>query len=127
MIRHPSALAVAMLLASGCSNACRNDIASIAAAPGGKHQVAMFTRNCGATTGNSTQVSVLGVDEPPTAAGNAFVADRGTVATAWGGPWAEVVWLGPNRLLIRYDSRARVLLKAPRAGSVTISYQPVTR
>ena len=127
MTRRLTALALAMALTSGCSNACRNDIVSIAAAPGGKRQVAMFTRNCGATTGNSTQVSVLGANEAPTAAGNAFVADRGTVATAWGGPWAEVVWLGPTRLLIRYDSRARVFLKAPRVGSVTISYQPVTR
>ena len=127
MRRQLTVPAVAMLLAGGCSNACRNDIVSIAAAPGGKRQVAMFTRDCGATTENSTQVSVLGIDEAPTAAGNAFVADRGTVATAWGGPWAEVVWLGPNRLLIRYDSRARVFLKAVRAGNVTISYQPVAR
>lgn len=127
MIRRLTVAAVAILLAGGCSDACRNDIVSIAAAPGGKRQVAMFTRDCGATTGKSTQVSVLGIDEAPIAAGNAFVADRGTVATAWGGPWAEVAWLGPNRLLIRYDSRARVFLKAARIGDVAISYQPVTR
>jgi hypothetical protein len=118
---------VVMLLASGCGNACRNDVVSIAAAPGGKRQVAMFARDCGATTGHSTQVSVLAIDEAPTAAGNAFVADRGTVATAWGGPWTEVAWLAPDRLLIRYDSQARIFLKAPRVGGVEISYQPVTR
>lgn len=127
MIRHLTVPAVAMLLASGCSDVCRNDIVSIAAAPGGRRQVAMFARDCGATTGHSTQISVLGSDEAPIAAGNAFVADQGTVATAWGGPWAEVAWLAPDRLLIRYDSRARVFLKVPRVRDVTISYQPVTR
>ena len=71
-----------LLLAGGCAGACRNDVVAIAPAPDGKHQVAMFSRDCGATTGHSTQVSVLASDEPPTQAANAFVADGGTVATA---------------------------------------------
>lgn len=118
---------MAMLLAGGCSNACRNEVVSIATAPGGKHQVAMFSRDCGATTGYSTQVSVLDTGDAPTGAGNALVADGGTVATAWGGPWVEVAWLGPQRLLIRYDSRARIFQKPERVDGVAISYQAVMR
>jgi len=117
----------AILLAGGCSQACRNDVVSLAAAPGGKHQVAMFSRDCGATTSHSTQVSVVRADDAPTDAANAFAADGGTVATAWGGPWTEVAWLAPDRLLIRYDSRARILRKAARVDDVAISYQPVVR
>jgi hypothetical protein len=120
-------LVVAMLLAGGCSNTCRNEVVSIATAPGGKHQVAMFSRDCGATTGYSTQVSVLDTGDAPTGAGNALVADGGTVATAWGGPWVEVAWLGPDRLLIRYDSRARIFQKPGSVDGVAISYQAVVR
>ncbi|HEX7848523.1 MAG TPA: hypothetical protein VF485_02205 [Sphingomonas sp.] len=116
-----------VLLAGGCGQACRNDVVALAAAPGGKHQVAMFSRDCGATTGYSTQVSVIGGDEQPTEGGNVFVADGGTVATAWGGPWTEVVWLGPDRLLVRYDSHARIFKKADKIAGVAISYQPVVR
>ena len=118
---------IAVLLAGGCNDACRNDIVSIAPAPDGKHQVAMFSRDCGATTGRSTQVSVLRAGDAPTAAGNAFVADGGTVSTAWGGPWAEVVWLTADQLLIRYDSRARIFEKAARINGVVITYQSVLR
>jgi len=114
-------------LAGGCNGACRNDVVAIAPAPGGKHQVAMFSRDCGATTGHSTQISVLGREEAPVEAANAFVADSGTVTTAWGGPWAEVAWLAPDHLLIRYDSQARIVKKAQRAGGIAISYQPVVR
>ena len=72
-------------------------------------------------------MSVLSTGETPSAAGNAFVVEGGTVATAWGGPWTEVVWLAPDRLLIRYDSRARIFEKAARIDGVAISYQPVVR
>jgi hypothetical protein len=115
------------MAASGCSDACRNDVVAIAPSPGGKHQVAMFSRDCGATTGRSTQISVLGAAEAPSGSGNAFVADGGTTPTAWGGPWAEMAWLAPDRLQIRYDSRARLFKKADRVGDVSVSYQPVTR
>jgi len=118
---------VGTLLAGGCSNACRNDVVAIATAPGGKHQVAMYSRDCGATTGYSTQVSILDAGDEPTGAGNAFVADGGTVATAWGGPWTEVAWLGSDRLLIRYDSRARIVQQPKRVDGVAISYQAVVR
>lgn len=118
---------IAVLLAGGCSNACRNEVVSIATAPGGKHQVAMFSRDCGAATGYSTQVSVLDPGDAPTGAGNALVADGGTVATAWGGPWVEIAWLAPDHLLIRYDSRARIFQKSERVDGVAISYQAVVR
>jgi hypothetical protein len=119
--------AAVMLLTGGCSGACRNEVISIATAPGGKHQFAMFSRDCGATTGYSTQVSVLDTGDAPTGVGNALIADGGTVATAWGGPWVEVAWLDPDRLLIRYDSRARIFQKPERVDGVAISYQAVVR
>lgn len=119
-------LAIALAI-SGCSSACRNDVVAIAPAPGGKHQVAMFSRDCGATTSYSTQISVLDTGNPPVEGGNAFIADGGATPTAWGGPWAEIAWLGADRLLVRYDSRARIVKKTDRIDGVAIRYQPVAR
>ena len=117
----------AVLWLSACDDGCRNSIVSSAPAPDGRHAVAMFGRDCGATTGFSTQISVLGAGRASTDGGNAFIADRGSSPMASGGPWAEMAWLAPDRLLIRYDSRARLFKKVSSVDGVSISYQPVTR
>lgn len=96
---------------SGCSDTCQNRTVSRAEAPSGGLKAVLFQRDCGATTGFSSQVSVTDADDVPTGGGNVFVADtdQGTAsATTWGGPWVEMRWLSPGNLLIRYDARARV-------------------
>ena len=47
----------------------------------------LFDRHCGATTGFTTQVSVVESDKTPFGKGNVFIADGGTKAAKWGGPW----------------------------------------
>lgn len=96
---------------SGCSDTCQNRTVPRAEAPSGSLKAVLFQRDCGATTGFSSQVSVTDADDVPTGGGNVFVADtdQGTAsATTWGGPWVEMRWLSPGNLLIRYDARARV-------------------
>jgi hypothetical protein len=90
----------------------------------------MFQRDCGAATGFSTQVSVVARGDrlPPHA--NAFVADDGdgaATAGAWGGPWAEVRWLAPDRLLILYAARSRLFEQEEQVSGVRISYRQVAR
>jgi len=84
-------------------------------------------RECGATTDFTTQVSidpgfVRGI-------GNAFVADayNGGTRGHWGGPWAELKWIGPEDLLVSYDEQARVFTNNNIVHGVRISYQPVRR
>lgn len=117
----------AFLLLTACDSGCANNVLASAMAPGGKHGVAMFERDCGATTGFSTQISILGADQGPTEGGNVFVADHGSTPTAWGGPWAEIAWLAPDRLLIRYDSRARIFKQVARIDGVSVRYESVMR
>jgi hypothetical protein len=95
--------------------------------PDGNGMAVLFDRDCGATTGFSTQVSLVGADERPDGSGNVFVADRGAEGTSWGGPWAELQWLGPGRLLVRYDGSARVFQQNGSLGSVQIRFEPVNR
>lgn len=97
-------------------------------APAGEHVAALFQRDCGATTGFSTQISVLGAGEVPSGGGDAFIADDGHGAARvghWQGSLADVKWLSPSHLLIRYAAKSRVFKREIRVSGVAISYQMV--
>jgi len=84
-------------------------------------------RECGATTDFSTQVSI----DPWfwQVVGNVFVADayNGGKRGAWGGPWTDIVWIGPEHLLVKYEARARIFHQNEAISGVRISYQPVVK
>src|SRR5687768_11049809 len=64
------------------SAGCDNDVLSDVPAPGDRYRAVVFQRNCGVTTGLSTQVSVIrGSRRLPNEGGNAFVADDSTALT----------------------------------------------
>ena len=90
----------------------------------------MFQRDCGATTGFSTQISLVEPEEEPSGGGNAFRADddHGAAATGdWGGPWAEISWLAPDHLLIHYAAKSRLFEQEDEVSGVKISYKQMTR
>lgn len=115
---------------SGCSDGCTNSPISRADAPDGQHSAVMFQRDCGATIGFSTQISVLEHGKEPTGGGNTFRADANHGAAAagdWGGPWAEMRWLAPDHLLVRYAAKSRLFEQQQEVSGVKISYQQVPR
>ena len=115
---------------AGCSDMCSNTLVQVVKAPGGQHAAALFQRDCGATTGFSTQVSVLIPGDKVTGGGNAFRADDDHGAAAvgeWQGSWADLRWLSSNHLLIRYAVRSRIFKRDDQAAGVRISYQEVAR
>ena len=121
-------LAAPLLVA--CSVACENTILTRVDAPNGRHSAVVFRRDCGATTGFSAQVSVLKRGDRPSNAGNVFVADddHGAATTGPNGvPWAEAVWQDENRLLIRYDAKARIFQHRAEASGVRVRYEAVAR
>lgn len=124
----PAAIAISLLvLLAGCSDVCSNGIISRTDAPGGRHSAVLFQRDCGATTGFSTQVSITD-DGTVSGSGNVFRADDDHGAASdgrWGGPWAEIRWIAPDRLLIRYAAKSRVFQQAESVDGVRVSYQPV--
>lgn len=125
-----SILAAGILALSGCSDSCANTLVSRADSPDGQHTAVLFQRDCGATTGSSTQVSVLKRGAELTGGGNSFRADDDHGAAAvgdWGGSWAEVRWLAPDHLLVRYAAKSRVFEQEKQVLGVRISYQQVTR
>jgi hypothetical protein len=94
--------------------------------PSGKYSAVIFQRDCGATTSFSTQISILKPGDLPSGRGNTFRADDdhgAAPAGRWGGPWAELSWLAPDHLLIRYGTKSRIFKRAENVGDVKISYE----
>jgi hypothetical protein len=103
-------------------------VASRSFSPDGSHIAVLFQRDCGATTGFSTQISILGTGDKLSGGGNAFRADDDHgIARAgdWGGSWAEMKWLSPDHLLIRYAAKSRLFKQDTNVSRVRISYQAV--
>ena len=129
-MRRVTTLALIAVLSPGCSDTCRNRTLATVDAPSGDMSAVLFQRDCGATTDFSTQVSVIKRGEQPSGGGDLFVADsnHGEARSAdWGGPWAEVRWIDPQHLLIRYDAKARVFAQAPSAAGIRVSYAKTDR
>lgn len=108
---------------------CANSIVAELPAPGGKAKVVVFTRDCGATTDFSTQVSVLGPhDTLSNTAGNVFVAERDhgrSPVGPGGGPDIQASWLSENQLRIEHHSLARVFKAEPLWKGIKIEYVQV--
>jgi hypothetical protein len=121
-----AAMAAADALYMGAlSNACGSSAAQSFSSPDGRHRAVLFERDCGATTGVTSQVSVVAADEDlADAPGNTFVADlKGNgPAGQWGGPVVKIRWLANTALEIRYHHTARTFVKAASAGTIQIRY-----
>jgi hypothetical protein len=103
---------------------CANRVLRTIPAPDGASRAVIFERDCGATTGFSTQVDVLTTDAPlPDTAGNAFIADddHGRARTdSRGALRLEVLWRSADSLEIGYSRQARVFRHALRVGRVWV-------
>jgi len=133
------ALAVAVAhLACGKMDMCGNQVLSRVAFPGGGHQAVIFERDCGATTGFSTQVSVLPGDstfqEQPsfwngTEQGNVLVIDDdhgAAPAGTGGGPEVAARWDDEQHLDLTYHPRARVFRANLGIGTVVVQHRKST-
>ena len=128
MIEKVLPLAITLTCITACSDMCGNSIISRTASPDDRHEALLFQRDCGATTGFTTQISIVETGASESGSGNAFIADddHGKARGGdWGGPWAEVKWLASNHLLIRYAAKSRIFDQNEAVGSVVLSYQAI--
>ncbi|MBL9172799.1 MAG: hypothetical protein JNL10_04630 [Verrucomicrobiales bacterium] len=94
---------------------CVNDVRQVVDSPDGRKKIVVFSRNCGATTGFSTQVSILeSMQTLPDQGGNAFIADKGT---------AKVSWKANGDILVLLDPGVRVFKKERTVSGVSIEYR----
>ena len=113
------------MLVAGC-NACGNRMITNVPNGNGTLRAVLFERDCGATTGFSSQISLLGNEEAlPNEAGNLFVADNNHGRAKLGRNDTLNValrWLDPHRLEIHYDHLARVFKAERNMRGVRIVY-----
>lgn len=114
---------------AGCINLtgdCVNEILRVHYSPSKQLKAIVFQRECGTTTGFSTQISIMPANSDlPNEGGNVFVADTDHGKSPSGsrsGPPVEVEWKGESSLNITYDNRARVFLRKDSQKSITITY-----
>ena len=119
-------------LLAGCESlsdsACANHVLFVeSSSADGSHTAVIFTRDCGATTGFSTQVSIqAGTGALTETPGNVFIADTNhgrAPAGEGGGPQVRIYWRTPHHLLIQHHQNARVFLAATKQGIITIEYE----
>ena len=115
-----------VLVLLSCSDPCDNVETARVTSPQGGHDAVVFRRDCGATTGFSTHVTILPTGKPlANRAGNAFTADSNHGAAPEspdGGPEVSVEWLSEKRLLVLHHRSARTFLSASHAAGVDVSY-----
>ena len=101
---------------NGCDAGCGNEVASTIESPRGSHVAVIFNRNCGATTGFNTQLSVLAKgDAVPKEAGNAFIAN-GSLAL-------RVRWVSESELVVVGFHGAKISKQEKLANGVIVSYE----
>lgn len=111
---------------------CENEVISSTVSPDGLKKVVVFTVNCGATSGWTTQASIVDASYLITN------SDRGTALSldsnngkAWPlaiGGWPLIVpeWSGLDSVTLHYSSNANPSEKHPEVGGVQVMYQEIT-
>src|SRR5258706_8051868 len=109
---------------------CGNKIVNEINSPDKKCKVVIFTRDCGATTGFSTQVSVIESDDKleKNDNGNILIMSDKTgdgLTFENGGAKVKARWDGNNDLRIYFDQRTETSKQRNRIEDIKISYEQI--
>lgn len=105
---------------------CGNDVLAEVPSPDRRFRLVAFNRDCGATTGFSTQVSLLELNEElPNSAGNVFISNegKGVASTDDRKPEVRMHWEGPSSVIIEHGVRTRVFLSEGSRDGVRFAYR----
>jgi hypothetical protein len=115
-------------LVTAFGDMCGNSPIAEYPSPDGRLKAVVFERNCGATTGFSTQVSILRPNsELENEGGNLFVADTGNgraPAGIDGGPEVRVRWLSNALVEVQYHPDVRISRASKKVYGAEVAYVP---
>ena len=107
------------LIFSDLPDLCNNEIFSQANSPDGKYKALIFQRDCGATTGFSTQVSVLDISEKlENEGGNVFITANHPNENK-----IELHWVDSSNLIIRNTKTTEPSRMELKIGAVDVGYE----
>jgi hypothetical protein len=105
------------------SDLCGNEVIQETQSPNKKLKAVIFSRDCGATTGTSTQLSILKADEELiNEGGNTFVINEGESP----GPnrlEIKIEWNNNSQVTVYFDTLARTSLMKDKVEEIEIKYK----
>ena len=106
---------------------CGNQVISQGLSPDKKYKFVVFVRDCGATTGFSTQVSVMTSDWKfrDDESGNVLTTsdrERGSRTNKLGGADVRVEWTANRRIKIYLENAAKTGIKLSKVKGIEIEY-----
>ena len=119
-------LVILVFLIFSCDPLCGNYILFTKNIKDTEYKIVVFERDCGATTGFSTQASILKINEDlPNEPGNIFTSntDHGKAPSGkGGGPELRVSVLDNNHIQLAYHEYASIGLCEKMYKNIKISY-----
>ena len=101
---------------AGCDGLCSNEPIASVTSPSDAHKVVVFTRGCGATTGWSTQVSILrGSEHLWNESGNTLVVE--------GKSPVSVDWKSDSVVTLSGMSSGRLFKQERAVNGITVTYE----
>lgn len=114
-------LTVTSVMVASCDGAadllagCGNEVVRSVISPSGSKTAIAFVRDCGATTGYSTQVSVVhGRKSEVTGSGNVLIVE--------GRPELEMRWTSDSEILVSRPGPGRIFKQEEQLSGTTIKY-----
>lgn len=107
---------------------CGNQIVTEQLSPDEKYKFVVFVRDCGATTGFYTHVSILKSEEKlrDDESGNVLALDYfGEYINKYGGADAKVEWIADRKIGIHFDSKAQAVKKETKVKGIEITYEEI--
>ncbi|MBK9980973.1 MAG: hypothetical protein IPP15_00880 [Saprospiraceae bacterium] len=106
-------------IAGDCSNRIYKEVFN----SNHEFKVVKFDRGCGATTGNSIQLSILkAVDSLPNEGGNLFICNSKVGGYIERDTSVQITWLTNNEILVKYDRDQTVFKKESLIKNFQITY-----
>ena len=109
-------LAYACALVAGCDAMCDNELVKSVTSPDGSKKAVAFVRGCGATTADSTQVSIVSNWRgAPSGSGNLLIVE--------GKPAIEMSWISDSALRIANTGPGRIFKQEDNVKGSSVRYE----
>ena len=115
LILQLAAISLSFAALTGCGATCGNEVSQAISSPSGHARAVVFNRDCGATTGFNTQVSIVsGVNVLSNDEGNALIL-AGTIPL-------QIQWESDSVLRLDGLGSAKVFKQETLVAGVAINY-----
>ena len=109
-------LFITCVVAAGCDPLCENEPISSAVSPDGSKKAVTFLRGCGATSADSTQLSIISSRQSiPSGIGNVLVVE--------GQPLIQVSWESDSAITISKMGSGRIFKQLLEMDGTSVRYE----